>query len=204
MLRFCFIAAIFVVAGSLNGVSPTVPMGNWYSGHFEFNEDPGVCQQLMQTMTLEGDSTVLDLSYVDGTLYNDCLLNSFSYQGESPYLDAVIRSAGVANLLDPFVYFDLGTTYDWVVCIGLAGFFPQGTEAVFVDNLKRHATSGIVVTWFARDYSSPFFINPRMPAEVESFFLAQGMTRDLATENLLRLNANPLNFWPQILYVFRP
>jgi len=188
----------------LEGVSPSTPEGNWYGDHFEFDEDVALSQELMQIMTLEGSSSVLDLDYVDGTLYNDCVLNGFSYQGESPYPDAVTRSGGVANLLNPFEYFDLGTTYDWVVCIGLAGFFPKGNESVFVDNLKRHANTGIIVTWFPRNYSSPFFLNPRTAEEIEAFFVQQGLTRDHLTENTLRSNADPLNFWPQILYVFRP
>lgn len=202
----CFYLLLpLITAGTLFGaIAPTQPAGNWYSGHFEFDEEPLLSQVITQQMLLEGSSSVLDLDWVDGVLQNDAAVNLISYQGESPYTDAVTRSSGAANLLDPFQYFDLGTTYDWVVCIGLAGFFPAGSESVFIDNLKRHANTAIVVTWFSHNYSSPLFLNPLSESEVEYLFTQQGLTRDLATESLLRANANPLQFWPQILYVFRP
>ncbi len=183
---------------------PTQPMGDWYPTHFSFYEDITLCQQIVQTMNLELSSSILDLDYVDGTLRNDAILNGISYLGASPYADIVAGSAGNAILLDPFEYFDLGVTFDWVVCVALPGLYPSNNTAMFIDNLKRHANQAIVVTWFSRNDSSPYFFNQKIAAEVEEAFMQQGLTRDLATENLLRSSANPLNFWPQILYVFRP
>jgi len=199
-----YLLLLLINASTLFGaISPLYPEGDWYSNHFEFNEEPLLSQTIIQQMLLEGSTSLLDLDCIDGVLYNDAITNGVSYRGETPYPDAVARMGGVANLLDPFQYFDLGTSYDWVVCIGLAGFFPAGSESIFVGNLKRHANSVIVVTWFPRNYSSPYFINPLSDSEVEYFFTQQGLTRDMATESILRANANPTQFWPQTLYVFR-
>jgi len=199
-----YLLLLLITTGTLFGVlQPLQLEGDWYSGHFEFNEEPLLSQKIIQQMLLEGSASLLNLDCVDGVLMGDATANLISYQGKSPYPDAVIRSGGVVNLLDPFQYFDLGITYDWVVCIGLAGLFPEGTEAVFVNNLKRHTNNAIVVTWFPRNYSSPYFLNPLTESEVEYLFTQQGLTRDFATESLLRANANPMGFWPQTLYVFR-
>lgn len=199
-----YLLLLLITTGTLFGVSqPLQPEGDWYSGHFEFNEEPLLSQKIIQQILLEGHSSLLDLDCVDGALMGNATANLVSYQGKSPYLDAVGRMGGVINLLDPFQDFDLGVTYDWVVCIGLAGLLPAGTETVFVNNLKRHTNNAIVVTWFPRNYSGPYFLNPLTESEVEYLFTQQGLTRDLATESLLRAYANPMGFWPQTLYVFR-
>jgi hypothetical protein len=191
------------MASALQANTPSFPQGIWFGDYFEFNEEPLLCQQIVQTMNLEGSSSLLDLDWVDGTLENECTLNGISYQGQTPYSDAVTRSAGSANLLNPFEYFDLGTTYDWVVCIGLAAFPFPGDNAMFVNNLKRHANTAIVVSWFCPQDSSPYLTNLLATSEVEALFAAEGLTRDLITEGVLKNQADPQMFLPQILYVFR-
>jgi len=188
----------------LSATSRLEPLGTWFEdGHFEFDEELNLSQEIVDVISLEGGSSILDLGYVDGTLSSLASISLITYEGKSPYNEAVIRSLGDADLLDPTQFFDLGTTYDWVVCLGLGGFFSQGTEAALIDNISRHATSGVIVTWFSPIHLSPNILSPLTESEIETLFLAEGLTRDLVTEQILRASANPLNFWPQILYVFR-
>eukprot|EP00747_Dinoflagellata_sp_TGD_P083165 gnl/TRDRNA2_/TRDRNA2_161988_c1_seq3.p1 gnl/TRDRNA2_/TRDRNA2_161988_c1~~gnl/TRDRNA2_/TRDRNA2_161988_c1_seq3.p1 ORF type:complete len:464 (+),score=83.14 gnl/TRDRNA2_/TRDRNA2_161988_c1_seq3:26-1417(+) len=41
----------------------------------------------------------------------------------------------------------LGRTFDWVLCLEVAEHVPADGEQVFLENLARHASKGIVISW---------------------------------------------------------
>ena len=37
--------------------------------------------------------------------------------------------------------------YDWVMSLEVAEHIPQDYEAIFIDNIVRHAREGVVLSW---------------------------------------------------------
>ena len=61
---------------------------------------------------------------------------------------------GAVKELDLSVRIDLGVTFDWVISIGVGVFIPRPRVDVFISNIARHATRGIILDWGSTAFSS--------------------------------------------------
>jgi len=55
--------------------------------------------------------------------------------------------------------FDLGRTFDWVLCLEVGEHLQPGTEDLLMDNIRRHARIGAIISWATPDYPSPYHPN---------------------------------------------
>lgn len=78
--------------------------------------------------------------FLNQTGHISCL--AFDGSSAAPeYTDGVVQTM----LLDQPI--DLGRSFDWVMCIEVAEHIPREYEATFLDNLRRHAREGLIISW---------------------------------------------------------
>jgi len=74
---------------------------------------------------------------------------------------------------------------DWVLSLGIGQHVPRAREDLFLDNLQRHATAGLVLSWG----TDPSATNLHAPAQVEDLFKPLGFWSDATAGRELRLLA---------------
>eukprot|EP00439_Symbiodinium_sp_Y106_P068289 s2412_g11.t1 len=67
---------------------------------------------------------------------------------------------------------DLGTRWDWVLSLEVAEHIPRQFEESFLDNLERHACSGMVLSW--GNQAGEGHVNLRTSEEVEDLMKQRG------------------------------
>lgn len=67
---------------------------------------------------------------------------------------------------------DLGTRWDWVLSLEVAEHIPRQFEKSFLDNLERHACSGMVLSW--GNQAGEGHVNLRTSEEVEDLMQQRG------------------------------
>mmetsp|Transcript_89294 Transcript_89294/g.289112 ORF Transcript_89294/g.289112 Transcript_89294/m.289112 type:complete len:187 (+) Transcript_89294:1-561(+) len=94
--------------------------------------------------------------------------------------------------------FDLGRTFDWVLCLEVAEHIPRASEAVFLANLQRHVGHGLVLSW--SEHPGDLHPNHRSWPEVRQVLESIGFFVDEAADAQMR----PRVSWLQgAVHVFR-
>ncbi len=87
-----------------------------------------------------------------------------SYDG-GPLIE--MQSNGTVKQLDltlPHYHLPI---YDWVICLEVIEHIPEQYEDIVVDNLIRHASRGIIMSWANEGQLGYFHVNGRKPAYVD-------------------------------------
>ena len=97
----------------------------------------------------------------------------------------------------------LGKQYDWVMSLEVGEHMPSEMAAALVDNLKRHAKCGIVLSWAIPGQGGHHHVNELSNADVISTFEeGNELSFDKATTAKLRDHAS-LYYFKETLMVFR-
>lgn len=100
----------------------------------------------------------------------------------SPSADRLSEGrVSVARLDEPF---DLGRTFDWVLCLEVAEHIPLAAQPALLGNLRRHAARGLVLSW--SEESSKAHPNARPFQEVRRDIEDLGFVLDAAASRRLR------------------
>lgn len=122
-------------------------------------------------------------------------------QGYDGNPDTVIISDGIAKVADLSQPLDLGT-FDWVMSLEVGEHLPKQFEMTYIENLDRHNTKGIVLSWALKGQGGFGHFNEQSNAYVKDLMKQYGYVNDEAAENILRTKAS---FWwfKNTIMVFR-
>ncbi|CAK9104618.1 unnamed protein product [Durusdinium trenchii] len=73
----------------------------------------------------------------------------------------------------------LAESYDWILCLEVAEHIPQARLGTFLENLRRHAKEGAVVSWSWCGAGGEHHISCRSPEEARALFAKVGLIADL-------------------------
>ncbi|KAK7495206.1 hypothetical protein BaRGS_00013616 [Batillaria attramentaria] len=105
-----------------------------------------------------------------------------SYDG-SPYIENITNNA--VRFLDLTVPQYGLPLYDWLVCLEVAHHVPREFQDILVDNLARHARTGIILSWAPPGPDSVHHVNELMPEEVDKVMKKVGFSLDSYSTKLL-------------------
>mmetsp|Transcript_125791 Transcript_125791/g.199380 ORF Transcript_125791/g.199380 Transcript_125791/m.199380 type:complete len:417 (+) Transcript_125791:74-1324(+) len=105
----------------------------------------------------------------------------FAYDGTS---NVVELSKGLVQTQRLDQYFDLGRTFDWVMCLEVAEHIPEEAEDILLDNLKRHAKYGLILSW--SEHGEGPHQNAKPWQEVKAMVEAKGFSLDTVASSRLR------------------
>ena len=138
----------------------------------QHQHDASLCAALLAFFEAEGASTVVDLgcgmgSYVRAfNAASTTGLKASGYDG-NPHTPKL--SKGACGVLDLSVLAAVATPCDWVLSLEVGEHLPKEHEAVFLENVHRHNTCGVVLSWAIKGQGgtgrmSPRASNPRTAA----------------------------------------
>lgn len=118
----------------------------------------------------------------------------------APYLEE--STNGSVRYLDVSVPVYHLERYDWVLSLEVAEHIPKEFEATFVDNVKRHALEGIVLSWAMPNQPGHYHVNEQLNEYVIDLFTSDGQfVYDRKSTSFLRSKAG--NWWyKDDLFVF--
>ncbi|CAE8584464.1 unnamed protein product [Polarella glacialis] len=85
--------------------------------------------------------------------------------------------------------FDLGRRFDWVVCLEVAEHLPPEFADILLDNIRRHASQGVIMSWATHDFPNPHHPNTLSEEESTKLIESFGFRQDRVLTEKLRAAA---------------
>ena len=121
------------------------------------------------------------------------------YDG-NPNTEAMTGGLGsVKDLTEPF---QLSERYDWVLSLEVGEHIPKELEAAFLDNIRKHANKGAIISWATPNQPGHGHVNCLSNKDVVSRFQSLGLVFDSSATRFLRSRAYLL-WMKENLFVFR-
>lgn len=92
--------------------------------------------------------------------------------------------------------------YDWILCLEVAEHIPQEYEAVFIDNIARHAREGIVLSWAIPGQQGYLHINNQPFTYVKDLLDKLGFEHDQESSEKLKM-ASEFDWLKKSINVYR-
>lgn len=94
--------------------------------------------------------------------------------------------------------------FDWVLCLEVGEHIPPQYEEVFLNNLERNCTKGVVLSWFPEEGHGIGHFNPRENDYVKQKMLERGFLCDEMAERNLRAECTHWWFISSLMVFKRP
>ncbi|KXZ50102.1 hypothetical protein GPECTOR_18g78 [Gonium pectorale] len=94
--------------------------------------------------------------------YGKCLRNAVqSYDAYDGGEGVETATGGAVHFLDLSVPTYLGRTFDWVMSLEVGEHVPRAHESIYINNLLRHASRGLVLSWAIPGQGGHHHVNER-------------------------------------------
>ena len=161
--------------------------------------DESLVQQLRE---LYKGGNVLDLGCGLGQ-YGEALQNlGIDWTGYDGAENVEEVTSGLVHYMDLSKAHWLGKQYDWVMSLEVGEHLPKSMTSTFVENVKRHAKCGLVLSWAIPGQGGHHHVNELSNADVISIIENDSELRfDKVATALLRKHAS-VDWLQQTLMVF--
>ncbi|CAE7640335.1 unnamed protein product, partial [Symbiodinium sp. KB8] len=100
---------------------------------------------------------------------------AWAFDGAPRVLELTEGRVAEKDLTKPF---HLPRSFDWVLCLEVAEHIPEAKLPVFLQNLRRHLSQGLVLSWSRCDVGGEGHVSCRSPEEVRSLLSQFGLVAD--------------------------
>lgn len=136
-------------------------------------------------------------------MYTKYLLDKgFQCRGFDGNPKTPVLTQGIGEVKDLSKPFDLEEKCDWLVCLEVGEHIPKTFEKVLVENIVRHASKGIILSWAIKGQGGDGHFNCQNNDYVKEMMSQYGFNNDLKAEKYLRTHCS-LRWFPKSLMVFR-
>lgn len=153
-------------------------------------------------LKFEKTQSIVDFGCGLGDYTKLMLKNNFDCEGYDGNPNSPELTEGLVQVLDLSQPFDLEKCYDWVVCLEVGEHLPKQYEQTLIDNLHRHNTQGIILSWAIKGQDGYGHFNTQDNWYIKAIFKDLGYENDLEVENYLRKLAF-LPWFKNTVMVFR-
>lgn len=144
-----------------------------------FGDGPGRYKQLIQ-----------DSGKVEGyDAYDGAPFCTSTSEGRVQFLDLTLPQYGLP-------------LYDWIVSLEVAEHIPQKYEAIYIDNVVRHAREGVILSWAVPGQGGYSHVNNRPFDYVKALMESFEFVHDEISSTKLR-NASSFGWFKNNINVFR-
>ena len=150
----------------------------------------------------EKAKSVVDFGCGPGEYVKAFRAQQISCEGYDGNPDSAKISDGIVQVADLSEPFNLGKNFDWVLCIEVGEHLPKKYEKTFVENLHRHNTKGIILSWAVKGQGGFGHFNEQSNEYVKEMMAQYGYENDTEAEKSLRQCAK-LPWFKNTLMVFR-
>lgn len=169
---------------------------------YEHQFDRNLAEALANFFLAEKAERVVDFGCGMGHYVHVLQKKGISCEGFDGHPDTERLSGGIARVLDLSLPFDLVERFDWVLCLEVGEHLPQRYEQTFLENLDRHNTKGIILSWALKGQGGFGHFNEQPNEYIKSRMAEFGYVNDLKAEAFLRKQAH-LPWFKNTIMVFR-
>ena len=180
------------------------PAGFWLgtSAQDQYYFDAPLIEGISDLFTKDHAISIVDFGCGDGKYQEFFLKKGFyaeAYDGNPDTPLITQRRAGIQDLSIPF---DLGKQFDWVISLEVGEHLPQQFERIFIENLIRHTSKGIVLSWAVPGQGGHGHVNEQSNEYIKKVMDSYGWYNDVKAEKLLRKKAS-IYWFKNTIMVFR-
>ncbi len=171
------------------------PPGLWrtsgaWIGSQGHKHDGGLARELINFYHSRKASSILDLGAGDG-FYTGILrgsgLRAGCFDGNPAVREVSKKRCFQADLSEEY---DLGQRWDWVMSLEVAEHVPRVFETTYLNNLDRHACTGILISWAGPSQPGKGHVNGKSKEEVAFLFEQRGFWYNTTGSSWLRRKAH--------------
>ena len=163
--------------------------GAWL-GTVRHKNDDGLARELVNFYHSRKASSILDLGAGDG-FYAGTLrafgLRAGCFDGNPAVREVSDKRCFQADLSEEC---DLGQRWDWVMSLEVAEHVPRVFETAYLNNLDRHACTGILISWAGPRQPGKGHVNGKSKEEVAFLFEQRGFWYNTTGSSWLRRKAH--------------
>jgi hypothetical protein len=168
----------------------------------QHQHDECLSKALLALFVREQAATVVDLgcgtgSYVQQFRKAGLAASGFDGNPATPHL-----SKGTCAVLDLSVVAEVSVPYDWVLSLEVGEHLPKQHEAAFMENLHRHNSRGMVLSWAVKGQGGTGHVNEQDNGYIKEQICAKGYVNDVEAEEALRA-ASKFKYFRNTVMVFR-
>ncbi len=180
------------------------PKGSWHGSDVQCFHifDPSLAQGLVDFFKQENANSVVDFGCGMGDYQLKLLQNGINTEAYDGNPDTPLLTQGRAGVQDLSIHFDLNKRYDWVMSLEVGEHIPKEYERIFIENLIRHATNGIVLSWAIPNQGGHGHFNEQSNQYIKDILASYGWYNDENSENVLR-KTSQLHWFKNTIMVFR-
>lgn len=168
----------------------------------EHQYDNSLAMGLADFFKKEKAESVVDFGCGPGEYVKALRERQIPCEGYDGNPDSAKISEGIVKVADLSEPFNLGKSFDWVLSIEVGEHLPKKYEKTFVENLHRHNTKGIVLSWAVKGQGGYGHFNEQSNEYVKAMMAEYGYENDIEAEKSLRQRAR-LPWFKNTLMVFR-
>ena len=145
--------------------------GYWLTTHEQEHHahDPELCQALIEVFREEGGS-VVDFGCGPGDYVKAMQAAGIVCAGYDGNPKTSQFTQGVCQVLDLSIPVQLPERYEWVLSLEVGEHIPAAYETTFIQNLDRHNTWGVILSWAVEGQGGHGHVNERSNRYIEERF----------------------------------
>lgn len=155
------------------------PNGYWIGDTKHFFDKP-LATELISVF--KGHS-VVDLGCGNGSYVNFLANKGIDIKGVDG--NPIVCHYPLCSVADLAKELDLGV-FDWVLSLEVGEHIPKQHEDQFIENVHKHNTLGVVISWAIKGQAGQGHVNCQNNAYIKDRFKTLGYTNDVALETNLR------------------
>ena len=169
--------------------------GFWTDSFNEHRFDKGLANAIAVYLTSQNVKDCADFGCGTSAYYVRHLNKQNIYcEGFDGNPNSYNISKGLVNVLDLALSFDLNKKYEYAICLEVGEHIPKEYEKILIDNLHRHNTKGIILSWAIEGQGGRGHVNEQNNQYIKNIFSSLGYKNDIDAENRLRSLANFSHF----------
>lgn len=189
------------ILGAYTAPVPINSHGYW-EGETEHIFDPALCESIAEFLESEKVTSAVDFGCGDGSYVNFLRSKGLNVVGYDGNPETRLMGGEYCSQLDLAVGQNLGKTFEWVISLEVAEHLPREFEEIYLSNLDRHNTKGIILSWAVPGQAGHGHFNCRSQAYVIEKLKAMGYELDQRVTDMFKESAT-LWWFKRNVMVFR-
>lgn len=176
--------------------------GIWLNNSLEGHGfDSRLSKALINILHKNNVKEVYDFGCGHGLYTREFISNNIECEGFDGNPNTKNLTAGLCNVLDLSKTFNLKQK-EYVITLEVGEHIPKLFEEVFIDNIHRHNTKGIILSWAVVGQGGDGHVNCQNNDYIKEIFKNLGYTNDIEEELYLRYNST-FDWFRNTIMVFK-
>ena len=176
--------------------------GIWLNNSLEgHGYDTYLSNALVNVLKRNNITNVYDFGCGHGLYTRNFIVNKIMCEGYDGNPNTKQLTDNLCNVLDLSKEFTLPKK-ECVITLEVGEHIPNLYESTFIDNIHRHNTKGIILSWAVIGQGGDGHINCQNNEYIKDKFFQLGYTNDIDEENYLRTNSS-FSWFKNTIMVFK-